>query len=156
MQKKNTETVRNGDLGTISAIAGGDAPAITVMFDAGEVEDYDDSSVDQLELAYAMSIHKSQGTECKVILMILGSEKLFPAPELGVYRDHQSERILRFVWSVGNAAICDPKRSGVPAVFSTQQANKKPSASIGPARHPPTSSGGMLGEKRRKNEAARP
>ena len=77
MQKKNTETVRNGDLGTISAIAGGDAPTITVMFDAGEVEDYDDGSVDQLELAYAMSIHKSQGTECKVILMILGSKSPF-------------------------------------------------------------------------------
>lgn len=60
--------VFNGDMGIITAI---DAPehTLTVRFDDDRAAVYDDSNIDELELAYCISVHKSQGSEFPVVIM---------------------------------------------------------------------------------------
>ena len=59
--------VFNGDIGTITAI---DLQAVcmTVVFDDREAE-YDFTMLNELELAYAMTVHKSQGSEYRAVLL---------------------------------------------------------------------------------------
>jgi exodeoxyribonuclease V alpha subunit len=56
----------NGDTGVIRAI---DDEKITVFFDDGRLIDYELGQLDELELAYAMTIHKSQGSEYNIVVM---------------------------------------------------------------------------------------
>jgi len=44
-----------------------------VAFDDGRVADYDESLLDDLELAYCMSVHKSQGSEFDAVVLPLVS-----------------------------------------------------------------------------------
>jgi exodeoxyribonuclease V alpha subunit len=44
---------------------------LTVRFDDGRVADYDFAQTDELMLAYAVSIHKSQGCEFPVVVLPL-------------------------------------------------------------------------------------
>ena len=60
--------VFNGDVGEIVLIDHEDGK-ITVRFDDDRLADYDMSMLDELELAYAMTVHKSQGNEFPVIVM---------------------------------------------------------------------------------------
>lgn len=61
--------VFNGEVGKIASIEdGADGLIITVDFGDKEVE-YDEIQVEELELAYAISIHKSQGSEFKCVIM---------------------------------------------------------------------------------------
>lgn len=60
--------VFNGDVGEIVLIDNEDGK-ITVRFDDDRLADYDMSMLDELELAYAMTVHKSQGNEFPVIVM---------------------------------------------------------------------------------------
>jgi exodeoxyribonuclease V alpha subunit len=71
MQVKNDydKNVFNGDIGIIKAIDSGSRIAI-VEFDGREVE-YDTSNLDQLVLSYAITIHKSQGSEYPIVVMPL-------------------------------------------------------------------------------------
>lgn len=59
--------VFNGDIGFIKSI-NVNTYQIVVTFDSGDVI-YEKSQIEQLELAYAISIHKFQGSECKGIIM---------------------------------------------------------------------------------------
>jgi exodeoxyribonuclease V alpha subunit len=59
--------VFNGDVGTIRAIDS-EEQQLTVLFDEREVI-YDFSDLDDLVLAYAVSIHKYQGSECPCIVI---------------------------------------------------------------------------------------
>jgi exodeoxyribonuclease V alpha subunit len=72
MQIRNNyeKDVYNGDIGRISRIATEDQE-VTVIFDARPVA-YDYSDLDELVLAYAVSVHKSQGSEypCVVIPLL--------------------------------------------------------------------------------------
>jgi exodeoxyribonuclease V alpha subunit len=73
MQKRNNydKGVFNGDVGKITG-ASRDDGSIAVSFDAEEVL-YDPDELDQLSLAYALSVHKSQGSEYpSVVLALLG------------------------------------------------------------------------------------
>ena len=57
----------NGDIGTIKKID----PAmeqLTVVFDEREA-DYDFTQLNELELAYAMTVHKSQGSEYRAVIL---------------------------------------------------------------------------------------
>lgn len=59
----------NGDIGTVTDF---DNRYITVEFDDGNVVEFNrDDSNDCLELAYAMTVHKSQGSEYKIVLFAL-------------------------------------------------------------------------------------
>lgn len=74
MQNKNTETLSNGDIGTIVAIypnAEDTDPCVVVQFENGTKEGYIRDRLEQLDLAYAMSIHKSQGGEFDTVLIVL-------------------------------------------------------------------------------------
>lgn len=61
--------VFNGDIGVISSVNHEDA-LLTVVFDSREVE-YETGELDELSLAYATSIHKSQGSEYPAVVIPL-------------------------------------------------------------------------------------
>ena len=62
--------VFNGDIGYILAVDARER-AVTVEFDDGRVAEYDESLLDDLELAYCMSVHKSQGSEFDAVVLPL-------------------------------------------------------------------------------------
>ena len=57
----------NGDVGTITAIDA-HAETMTVVFDDREA-DYDFSQLNELEPAYAVTVHKSQGSEYRAVVL---------------------------------------------------------------------------------------
>lgn len=65
--------VFNGETGFVTGIQNG---SITVNYD-GRYANYPLESMDELDLAYAMTIHKSQGSECDtVIIPMLAAHKI--------------------------------------------------------------------------------
>lgn len=61
--------VFNGEIGTICSVDG-ERNQLTVDYDGREVL-YDEADLDELSLAYAISVHKSQGSEYPVIVLPL-------------------------------------------------------------------------------------
>jgi exodeoxyribonuclease V alpha subunit len=74
MQTENDydKDVYNGDLGIVSRIEMADG-AVTVDFDGRAVE-YASGEVDELALAYATTIHKSQGSEYPAVVIPLAAQ----------------------------------------------------------------------------------
>ncbi len=62
------EGVFNGDLGIIHSIDLENGE-ISVLFDAYRLATYDFSNIEEIEPAYAMTVHKSQGSEFPVVVM---------------------------------------------------------------------------------------
>lgn len=71
MQIKNNydKNVFNGDVGTVEGIDS-EEHTLTVIFDKQKIE-YETSDMNELTLAYACTIHKSQGSEYPVVVMPL-------------------------------------------------------------------------------------
>lgn len=71
MQVRNNydKEVFNGDLGWIVRIDR-EEQQLRVRFDQGEIP-YDWSEIDELSLAYAISVHKSQGSEYPAVVVPL-------------------------------------------------------------------------------------
>lgn len=69
MQIRNNydKDVYNGDIGVVGSVDMEDR-SLVVIFDGREVE-YDASELDELVLAYATTIHKSQGSEYPIVVM---------------------------------------------------------------------------------------
>jgi exodeoxyribonuclease V alpha subunit len=67
---KEGEGVFNGDLGTIMEIDN-EEQYMEVIFDRERLVRYDFSMLDELEHAYALTVHKSQGSEFPVLVMPL-------------------------------------------------------------------------------------
>ena len=69
MQVRNDyeKNVFNGDIGVITAVEP-DTGDVIVMFDGREVA-YELSDLDELVLSYAVTIHKSQGSEYPIVIM---------------------------------------------------------------------------------------
>ncbi|NLB68200.1 MAG: ATP-dependent RecD-like DNA helicase [Lentisphaerae bacterium] len=74
MQIRNNydKDVFNGDLGFIKSISP-DSSKMIVDFD-GRTVDYDFSSLDELVHSYAISIHKSQGSEYPAVVMVIARQ----------------------------------------------------------------------------------
>ena len=68
MQTRNnyTKNVFNGDIGFIESMEEG---SLTVRYSEELAAEYERSELGELQLAYAMSVHKSQGSEYPVIIL---------------------------------------------------------------------------------------
>lgn len=64
------EGVFNGDMGIIREIDN-ENNCLTVLFDDGKLVQYDFDMLDELEHSYAITVHKSQGSEFPAIVMAL-------------------------------------------------------------------------------------
>lgn len=76
VQCKNTDTASNGDMGVIREIrpANGDDPEKVIIsfdFDEGSSVAYDHEDMKNVQLGYALTVHRSQGSEFKVVLIPL-------------------------------------------------------------------------------------
>lgn len=67
---KDGEGIFNGDMGYVHDIDE-EAKTITVFYDDEKYVNYDFSGLDEIELAYAVTIHKSQGSEFPVVVLPL-------------------------------------------------------------------------------------
>ena len=61
------EGVFNGEIGYITGVA--PAGGLTVRFDDGKVTEYEGETLSDLELAYAVTVHKSQGSEYTAVVI---------------------------------------------------------------------------------------
>jgi len=77
MQTKNTEGVCNGDIGFVKAISEDEdgEKVLEVEFSGNRLEKYTTEDLDKLELAYAITIHKSQGSEFKIVIIPILKEQ---------------------------------------------------------------------------------
>ena len=73
--------VFNGDVGTIQQI-NDYSQMVTVLYDENRIVEYAFKGLDELELAYAITIHKSQGSEYPAVVM-----PLLPGPRMLMNRN---------------------------------------------------------------------
>ncbi len=68
--------IYNGDMGKITKVT---PSLVTVCFDDGKTINYENGALDELEHAYAITVHKSQGSEFDTVVIPIfgGVEKLF-------------------------------------------------------------------------------
>ena len=71
LQNKNTEFASNGDLGTLVQIVEDEDnnPLVQIVFTDGRRVKYEAEQVEMIEHANAITIHKSQGSECQVVII---------------------------------------------------------------------------------------
>ena len=62
--------VFNGDIGTVMSV-GGPGGTVSILFDDERLADYGQAELADVELAYAISIHKSQGSEFSTVILPL-------------------------------------------------------------------------------------
>lgn len=72
MQTKNMIDVSNGDIGFVSAVEKEEEYLVTVTFSENRIKQYASDELNCIDLAYATTIHKSQGSEyeCVIIPML--------------------------------------------------------------------------------------
>ena len=72
MQIRNHDDVSNGDIGTITGITKtANDVCVHVDFGDGRVKEYDSTDLEMLDLGYATTIHKSQGSEYRSVIINL-------------------------------------------------------------------------------------
>lgn len=96
--------VFNGDVGYITEV-NEDEDKITVCFEDDKIVEYEESDLDEITLAYAVTIHKSQGSEFPVVIM-----PMFMGPPLLMNRNLLYTGITRakkLVVLVGNSKVIE-------------------------------------------------
>ncbi|MBE6060361.1 MULTISPECIES: ATP-dependent RecD-like DNA helicase [unclassified Clostridium] len=96
--------VFNGDVGYITEV-NEDEDKITVCFEDDKIVEYEESDLDEITLAYAVTIHKSQGSEFPVVIM-----PMFMGPPLLMNRNLLYTGITRakkLVVLVGNSKVVE-------------------------------------------------
>lgn len=74
MQIKNRDDISNGDIGYIRKISkSGSETEIQIDFGDGRIKDYDAGGLEFLDLGYASTIHKSQGSEYQTVIINIQS-----------------------------------------------------------------------------------
>ncbi len=69
MQTKTTDDISNGDIGYITKIIGSDGEQIAIIdFGDERVVEYYQSDMETIDWAYATTVHKSQGSEYKIVI----------------------------------------------------------------------------------------
>lgn len=83
IQTKNTKDldIHNGDLGTVTGLG---EKGVMVKFDNKE-EEIEITDLEHLILAYAITVHKSQGSEAQVIMMVFNKGHLFTLSNKLIY-----------------------------------------------------------------------
>lgn len=72
MQTRNCEDISNGDVGYITEVWNLESePSVHVDFGDGRHAEYESGDLDQLDLAYACTVHKSQGAEFQSVIINL-------------------------------------------------------------------------------------
>ena len=66
----------NGDIGYVTDINTEDN-IVSVLFDEDKIVEFESQELDELEMAYAVTIHKSQGSEFKVVIIPISWGLLF-------------------------------------------------------------------------------
>ena len=72
MRNNYDKDVFNGDIGFVRSVDEADG-TVRVDFD-GRLVDYDFVELDELSLAYACSIHKSQGSEHAAVIIVMTTQ----------------------------------------------------------------------------------
>lgn len=74
MQIKNRDDISNGDIGYIQKITkNGNETEVKIDFGEGRVKEYGVSDMELLDLGYASTIHKSQGSEYQTVIINIQS-----------------------------------------------------------------------------------
>lgn len=72
MQIKNYEDINNGDIGYVKAVhTVGNETSVQIDFGEGKIKWYESDDLNMLDLGYASTIHKSQGSEYTSVIINL-------------------------------------------------------------------------------------
>ncbi len=104
------EGVFNGDMGVVREVDPF-AETLTVEFDEGRMVEYSFKQLEELELAYAITIHKSQGSEYPAVVI-----PIYPGPHMLMTRNLIYTAITR-----AKACVC---LVGIPEVFHAMVDNE--------------------------------
>jgi exodeoxyribonuclease V alpha subunit len=125
--------VFNGDGGVITAIVQEDQ-TMTVRLDDGRVVTYEFGELDELALAYAVSIHKAQGSEYPVCVIPLVMEQYMLLERQLLYTAITRARQLAVL--VGSRkALAIAVKNGPPQLPKPGEAHQTATSSSEPARH---------------------
>ena len=102
--------VFNGDIGVIREI-NTFAEELTVEFDEGKMVAYSFKQLEELELAYAITIHKSQGSEYPAVVI-----PVYPGPRMLMTRNLIYTAVTR-----ARSCVC---LVGLPAAFQAMVDNE--------------------------------
>jgi len=85
--------IYNGDIGRITDIK---PSYLTVTYDDGKIVNYENSLLEEIELSYAVTVHKSQGSEFNTVVIPIfwGTEKLFSKNLLYTAITRAKERVV--------------------------------------------------------------
>ena len=91
----------NGDIGFVTDVDVKNSE-LTVEFDDGRLAQYNTAMLDELEIAYCMSVHKSQGSEFEaVVLPLLGGPKMLMTRNLLYTAVTRAKRLVVIVGNEG-------------------------------------------------------
>lgn len=102
--------IYNGDMGIVREI-NSFAELVTVEFDEGRMVDYSFKQLEELELAYAITIHKSQGSEYPAVVI-----PVFSGPRMLMTRNLIYTAVTR-----AKSCVC---LVGMPEVFGDMVNNE--------------------------------